>query len=213
MRWFTKRLREDTILAETVPTCVSPTPMDILPIESQPKRDYRLEGQRRDAFIVELVRRQGVLTSDLIQLAVSREHFDLPGESRQARLNRLAALADRGYFYRLGRTRSGHIAYGTRKVRKGTQPQIEHDLIGARFGVHLDLALADRADRKFKRHFCAGPSRVPSTGAAPAPRQRPPLASAPPARPARRGSPAGAPRSQAERGAAQPGQAAQDAVG
>src|SRR5437870_1596999 len=39
-----------------------------------------------------------------------------------------------------------------------------------------------------------------------------PLAAAPPTRPARRGSPVDTPRSQAERGAAQSGQAAQDGI-
>src|SRR2546428_3689590 len=90
------------------------TPQPTIEIPPKPK-DYRAEGQRRDAFIVALVRRQSVITSDLVQLAVSREHFNLPGESRQAVLNRLTVLADRGYFHRLGHTRSGHIAYGIRK--------------------------------------------------------------------------------------------------
>lgn len=107
-------------------------------------KDFRIEGQRRDAAIVALVRRHSVITSDLVQLAISREQFDLPGESRAAVLNRLTTLANRGYFHRLGRTKTGHLAYGTRRPRKGTQHQIEHDLIGARFGVHLDIALAER---------------------------------------------------------------------
>ena len=107
-------------------------------------KDYRIEGQRRDAFILDLIRRQGVVTSDLVQLAISREQFDLPGESQAAVLNRLTALANRGYFHRLGRTKTGHIAYSTRRPRKGSHPQIEHDLIGARFGAHLDIALTER---------------------------------------------------------------------
>ena len=101
-----------------------------------------MEGQRRDVFIISLIRRHGVVTSDLVQLAIGHEQFDLPGESRAAVLNRLTALADKVYLHRLGRTKTGHIAYGTRRPRKGSQPQIEHDLIGARFGVHLDIGLA-----------------------------------------------------------------------
>jgi len=107
-------------------------------------KDYRIEGQRRDTAIIALVQRHGVITSDLVQLAIAHERFDLPGESRAAVLNRLTALANRGYFHRLGRTKTGHIAYGTRRPRKGVQAQIEHDLIGSRFGVYLDLALAER---------------------------------------------------------------------
>lgn len=142
MSILTRFLKKSTISISSMDSPPVPQPT----IEPSPKpKDYRLEGQRRDAFIVELVRRQGVITSDLVQLASSHEDFDLPGESRQALLNRLTVLADRGYFHRLGRTRSGHIAYGTRKPRKGTQPQVEHDLIGARFGVHLDVALSERS--------------------------------------------------------------------
>ena len=71
------------------------------PIEIPLRIDFRVEGQRRDIFIVNLVRRQGVIISDLVQLAVSHEDFDLPGESRQAGLNRLTALTNRGHFRRL----------------------------------------------------------------------------------------------------------------
>ncbi len=67
----------------------------------------------------------------------------------------------------------------------------------------------DSVDRKNKRYFGAGPSRAHPTGVATVPRQRPPRASDTPARPGRRGSPADAPRSKAERGAVQPGHAAQ----
>ncbi len=105
--------------------------------------NYRAEGLRRDVAIIALVQRHSVITSDLIQLALTREHLDLPGQST-ALLKRLATLADRGYFHRLGRSRTGHIAYGLRRPRKGVQAQIEHDLIGSRFGVHLDIAVANR---------------------------------------------------------------------
>ena len=107
-------------------------------------KNYRIEGQARDTTIVQLVHRHGVITSDLVQLALSRERFDLPGESRAAVLNRLTILANRGYFHRLGRSHSGHIVYGTRRPRKRAQPQLEHSLIGARFGTHIDLASIDR---------------------------------------------------------------------
>ncbi len=78
MPWFSRRKRDTMEMQETTPVSIS-LPMET-PIQTPPKRDFRAEGQRRDALIVGLVKRQSVITSDLVQLAVSREHFDLPGE-------------------------------------------------------------------------------------------------------------------------------------
>jgi len=89
MRWFSRRSGDSAVVTEPAPAAILPSPMESISNTPLPI-NYRAEGQRRDAFIVELVRRQGVLTSDLIRLAVSREHFDLPGETRQALLNRLS---------------------------------------------------------------------------------------------------------------------------
>lgn len=107
----------------------------------QTLKDYRIEGQARDAAIVALVRRHSVLTSELIQLALQGVDFGLPGTSRTVLLNRLTALAGRGYIHRLGCAKSGHLVYGIHHRGRGNHPQIEHDLIGARFGVLLDIAL------------------------------------------------------------------------
>ena len=136
---FTKRKPASMQVQETVAVYAS-SPMEFLPAKSI---DHRAEGQRRDTAIIALVHRHGVITSDLVQLAIAREQFELPGESRATILNRLTALSAHGYVHRLGRSRTGHIVYATHKRRKGAQPQIEHDLIGARFGVHLDLSLAE----------------------------------------------------------------------
>jgi hypothetical protein len=45
-------------------------------------KDHRRKGRHRDACIVNLVRRQSVITAALIELAISCECFNLPGVTR-----------------------------------------------------------------------------------------------------------------------------------
>ena len=107
-------------------------PSPISPIET-PRTDLRAEGARRDAFIIDLIRRFGLLTSDLIQQRVANQ-FSLT--SQHNILNRLKVLTERKEIYNLGRIASGHIVYGARPL-KGRR-HISHDLSVGRFGITLD---------------------------------------------------------------------------
>ena len=100
-------------------------------------KDYRVEGQRRDALIIDLIRRFSLLTSDLIQQRLAVEQFD--GLTSQHNiLNRLKILTERREIYAIGRIASGHIVYARNMVRGNARRHINHDLGVARFGITLD---------------------------------------------------------------------------
>ena len=68
MPWFSRRKR-DTIEVHDPVATYSPSPMETAIL---PHNDLRSAGATRDAFIVDLVQRFGLLTSDLIIRLVTR---------------------------------------------------------------------------------------------------------------------------------------------
>ena len=63
MRWFSRRSGDSAVVTEPASASILPSPMESIPY-SPLQKNYRAEGQHRDAFIVELIRRRSVLTSD-----------------------------------------------------------------------------------------------------------------------------------------------------
>lgn len=128
MSWFRKP-KQDVTVKEPAAAYI--------PMETPPKISHHLEGARRDAFIVDLIRRFGLLTSDLIQQRLAIEQFE--GLTSQHNiLNRLKILTERREIYNLGHIASGHIVYGAKSLRGNARRHISHDLGVARFGITLD---------------------------------------------------------------------------
>lgn len=138
MAWFSRKKR-DTVEVHDLTAVYTSPPMET---PSQ-KLDYRLAGANRDAFIVDLVQRFQILTSDLIIRRVALEHFEGLGSSHNI-LNRLTLLVKRKEVFNLGRIATGHIAYGSRPIRGGAKRHLNHDLGVARFGITLEGTAKER---------------------------------------------------------------------
>lgn len=130
MSWFRKP-KQDVTVKEPAAAYI--------PMKTPPKIIHYLEGARRDALLVELVQRFGLVTSDLLQQRLSVEQFD--GLTSQHNiLNRLKTLTERREIYNLGRIASGHIVYAAKPLRGNARRHIAHDLGVARFGITLEVA-------------------------------------------------------------------------
>ncbi len=95
--------------------------------------NQRSMGAERDTRIVDLIRKFGLLTSDLIQQRLANHSLT----SQHNILNRLKILTERKEIYNLGRIATGHIVYASRPGRR----HLSHDLSVGRFGILLDSTM------------------------------------------------------------------------
>lgn len=145
MPWFTRR-KSDTM--ETP----EPAPAVSLPPMEKTLTHHQWAG-RRDAFIVDLIRRFGLLTSDLIQWRVGLEQFGNLTSTHNI-LTRLKVLKDRGEIYAVSRAYNGSIVYAPRPLRGTAKRHISHDSGPGRFGITLEGVAKARPELGF-REWCS----------------------------------------------------------
>ncbi len=123
--------------------------------KSQGFKNCRVEGNRRAAYIVGLVEKYCIVTSDMVQEAVQHHTFDLPrGGSGNGILNQLLILTNRKYIYRQGRNETGKYVYGIRP-RYSLWPQFQRRIGVAKFGISLiERDLLQRPDVVVSEWHC-----------------------------------------------------------
>jgi len=149
MQWF-RRSKETTVEAPELVSVLSPPPL-----EPKSLTHYQAAALR-DQFIIDLIRRFGLLNAALIQRRVALERFGNLNSTHTI-LTRLALLAEGRQIVRIARTYSGGYVYAIRP-RRG-RAHVEHDLAIGCIGVSLEMACLQRPDITFNS-WCADQSAL-----------------------------------------------------